>query len=80
MARDTWATGKPRRIRAIVRVGVVAPAVGAVPDDRTIAPALSRGEVPDVLVLAAQAEDGLGSKLFSHSRPSLGATQCQLST
>ncbi len=53
-------------------LGVVAAAEGVVSDELTIAPALRRGDVPDVLIRTLQAKRWLGAKLFCH-RASLRA-------
>ena len=46
---------------------VIASAEGAVTDDAAIAPSLGGCDVPDILVLALQAERILRAKLLSHA-------------
>ena len=52
------------------RLRVVAAAEGAVSDELTVAPSLSGGDMPDVLIGALHANRSFGAKLFCH-RPSL---------
>jgi len=47
-------------------IAVVAATERVVSDEVPVAPAFGRGDVPDVLIRALQAERWLGAKLFCH--------------
>lgn len=58
------------QIVMLLGVRIVPAAEGSMSDPLAVVPALSRGNVPDVLVGTTQAKGGLGAKLFGHG-PSL---------
>src|SRR5213083_2420741 len=66
---------KAIQVAVLDRGAVVASAEGAVTDQAAIAPSLGGCDVPDIFVLALQAERILRAKLLSHAASLLSASE-----
>jgi hypothetical protein len=56
-----------REVASLHCLRIVAPAVGSMADQLTVAPALGGADMPDVLVVGSQAERRSGAQLLCHA-------------